>query len=71
MKRNPIKLSERFTGEDGDSLTVCYTNWGEPFREGVSFEFHNGISDYVNVSLTTDEMQRLHILLGILLKGQR
>lgn len=71
MKRQPSKLTERFEGEDGDSLTVCRTNWGEPFRDGASFEFHNGLSDYVNVSLETSELRLLHALLGRLLERQR
>ena len=27
--------------EDGDELRVCYSNRGEPFREGVQFQFNS------------------------------
>lgn len=28
-------------GEDGETLAVMYDNRGEPYREGISVEFHD------------------------------
>lgn len=51
-------------------LTVSYTNWGEPYAEGVWIAVTCG-NENISVSLERDEAERLHDLLGRLLQDMR
>lgn len=64
-------IREVFRSDDGDTLTVRYTNQGEPFSQGVEFEFNSGNDEFVNVYLEQDEMCRLHEVLGKLLETMK
>lgn len=60
--------SEVFTNERADFewLAVRYTNWGDPFQEGVSFDLRSDDLE-MRVSLTEPEVRRLYAFLGRLL----
>ena len=54
-----------FHGEDGDTLAVHYDNRGEPYREGITLDLHNGETQQgVSVFLTKREARDLCILLN-------
>lgn len=54
-----------FEGEDGDTLSVHYDNRGEPYREGITLDLHNGDTQQgIGVFLTNREARDLAILLN-------
>jgi hypothetical protein len=42
MKVDRMKQRVEFRGEDGCSLEICYSNMGEPFREGIQLSLDEG-----------------------------
>lgn len=71
MRVTKGQQSAVFTGEDGETLRVSYTNWGEPFRQGARFEFMGDPANYseiVVVDLEASELQQLHDTIGKLLE---
>lgn len=71
MKISKYDIREVFNGEEGDKLTVRYTNRGEPYSQGADFEFESGGGGYINVYLEQDELRRLHEVLGKLLETMK
>jgi hypothetical protein len=67
--RTAKMISEIFTNERDSSerLTVTYTNWGEPYAEGVRLHLHSDRNDAA-VDLEREEVERLHAYLGRLLE---
>jgi hypothetical protein len=53
--------------DDGTGLDVRYTNWGEPFREGIRLELRCG-GRIGCVDLELQEAKNLHAVLGSLLR---
>jgi len=58
MKVDKYKAREEFAGEDGESLEISYTNRGEPYSEGIDFEFR-GWGDFTSFYLEDHEALRL------------
>lgn len=54
----------KFTGEDGEELSVSHDNRGEPFREGVSLELRQGYDSRASVFLEDYEARKLRDLLN-------
>jgi hypothetical protein len=42
MKIDRMRQQVKFTGEDGCSLEIGYTNMGEPYREGIQLCLDDG-----------------------------
>jgi len=57
--------SARFLAEDGDTLTITYTNRGEPYREGIQLSLEVDGGDYGGHLFLEDwEAKRLRDLLN-------
>jgi len=65
VKVDKYKLRAVFHGEDGEELTVRYTNRGEPFSQGIELEFAD-YDKYINVYLEEREAKRLAKLVNTL-----
>ncbi len=66
MKRiDKFKVSEKFLGEDGETLTVSYDNsTNRGYREGVSLHFHeDGYTNEISVFIDGHECRSLRDLL--------
>lgn len=55
--------SETFYGDDGHSLVMHHTNWGEPYDEGVCFSLRRENLNLMQVSLPTSELFEVNKLL--------
>ena len=66
MRIEPKTRSLEFTEEDS-TLTVRY-NRGDPYRDGVEFNFDNGRSN-TRVLLSYEEVEKLNVKLEEFLRG--
>ena len=60
------KYKTVFEGGEDENLIIQYGNRGEPFREGLSFNFKD-LDDNIIVFLNTSELRELRDLLNQLL----
>lgn len=54
----------QFVGEEGNTVTVGYSNRGEPYREGIEMDFEQGERTIISVFLETREVLELRDLLN-------
>jgi hypothetical protein len=62
--RNLGTTRVQFIGEEGDKVTVGYSNRGEPYREGIEMDFEQGERTVTSVFLETREVLELRDLLN-------
>jgi hypothetical protein len=67
VRIEPKTRSLEFTEEDS-TLTVRYSNRGDPYRDGVEFNFDNGRSN-TRVLLSYEEVEKLNVKLEEFLRG--
>jgi len=63
MKVDKYKIRQDFKSEEGETLSVYYTNRGEPYREGIEISFDNDGQYGPSVFLEDDEAKSLRDLL--------
>lgn len=64
MKVDKYTEREVFEGEDGEQLTVRYTNRGDPYSQGIELAFEDDSSKYINIYLEKREAKRLVALIN-------
>jgi hypothetical protein len=63
MKVSGSVAPVKFTGEDGEKITIRPSNMGEPYRDGIDFTIESG-DQYFGAFLEVYEVKRLYEMLG-------
>lgn len=69
MKLDKYRVRTVFKGEGGETLTVTYSNRGEPYRQGANFDFDDPGQRAVYLFLDQREVQQLRDTLTQLLEA--